>query len=253
MLISTERGFKRYRPYNPQHTVRNIILLFVKIVVIWFIVYQAVTHFLFTPYTVASASMKPEFSEHDRVIASALMYGSRIPFSDARLPAVSPIQRGDAIVCYASYYHEDPLLIRIFDPVVRFFTAQQLSLSPSRDKTTEKGLILKRVIGLPGDSVMLKDFTAYVKPKGTDHFLTEFEVSASVYNISKKELPKGWKESFPFSGNAEPVTLGADEYYVLGDNRFESGDSRFFGPIDSSAIMGKVIFRYWPIQRFGVP
>ncbi len=45
------------------------------------------------------------------------------------------------------------------------------------------------------------------------------------------------------------LLLGKDEYFVVGDDRFSSADSRFFGPVRSDRIVGKVLARYWPLDR----
>jgi signal peptidase I len=57
--------------------------------------------------------------------------------------------------------------------------------------------------------------------------------------------------AIPFSGDGEEITLREGEYFVLGDNRPESSDSRSWGPLPSSRIVGKVIFRYWPPHSLG--
>ena len=49
----------------------------------------------------------------------------------------------------------------------------------------------------------------------------------------------------------DKITLGDDEYFILGDNRPISKDSRYFGPVKKDEIIGKVIFRLWPINKFG--
>ena len=49
----------------------------------------------------------------------------------------------------------------------------------------------------------------------------------------------------------EEITLGDDEYFILGDNRPISKDSRYFGPVKEDEIIGKVIFRLWPFNKFG--
>ena len=98
---------------------------------------------------------------------------------------------------------------------------------------------IKRVIGLPGEKVQIKDGFAYV------------------YN---QDNPSGVKleEPYLFTGdktyglNEEIVTLNDSEYYVLGDNRNSSKDSRSFGAVDKKFITGKVLLRGWPFNRIDV-
>jgi signal peptidase I len=89
-------------------------------------------------------------------------------------------------------------------------------------------LLVKRIIGLPSEKVEIKDGYVYV---------------------NDKRLP----EPFPheqYPQNIPSYTLGPVQYFVLGDNRGNSNDSRSFGPILSEDIMGRVWFRYWPLSQF---
>lgn len=94
---------------------------------------------------------------------------------------------------------------------------------------------IKRVIGLPGEEVQIKDGQVII------------------FNQENKE-GLVLKEDYLTSGNItynqdeEKVSLDEDEYYVLGDNRGASKDSRYFGPVNKNFIIGKVLFRGWPIN-----
>ena len=84
----------------------------------------------------------------------------------------------------------------------------------------------KRVIGIPGDSVVGREGRVFVNGKKADDILTD-----------------------PF-----PQTrLGDEEYFVLGDNRSFAQDSRAFGPVPRDAIFGRTVLIYWPLGRSGVP
>ena len=50
---------------------------------------------------------------------------------------------------------------------------------------------------------------------------------------------------------ASPIVLGDDEYFVLGDNRNHSSDSREIGPVKEDTIVGRAVFRIWPLSKFG--
>lgn len=95
---------------------------------------------------------------------------------------------------------------------------------------------IKRVIALPGESVQIKDGGVY---------------------IFNENNPEGWRlpeeyineEIKTFSNGDEKITVSPDEYFVLGDNRTSSKDSRSFGAVNKSFIIGKVLFRGWPISK----
>jgi signal peptidase I len=86
--------------------------------------------------------------------------------------------------------------------------------------------LTKRVIGVPGNTVVGRGDRVFVNGKRADDIATA---------------------SFP------TTHLGAKQYFVLGDNRSESQDSRDFGPVPRDAIFGRVFLIYWPLGRFGKP
>nr|MDA3809667.1 S26 family signal peptidase [Spirochaetaceae bacterium] len=84
----------------------------------------------------------------------------------------------------------------------------------------------------------------------SDFFLSEFEVIDKNYDISVGNLPEGWNNSIPFSGNFNDITLKENQYFVLGDNRMQSSDSTSWGVLDRERIKGKVLLTYWPLNKF---
>ncbi len=94
---------------------------------------------------------------------------------------------------------------------------------------------IKRVIALPGESIQIIDHAYY---------------------INGKKLPESYipTEDVTNEGRfltSAAVTLGPDEYFVSGDNRPHSSDSREWGPIHKEEIVGRGFLRYWPINKFG--
>lgn len=98
---------------------------------------------------------------------------------------------------------------------------------------------IKRIIGLPGERVQVKD--GQVKVFNGDY--PEGLVLTEAY------LPT---DQITYSQDEVIVTLREDEYYVLGDNRGASKDSRYFGAVNKSFITGKVLFRGWPLDRITI-
>jgi signal peptidase I len=89
---------------------------------------------------------------------------------------------------------------------------------------------IKRLIGLPGEKIELRNGELY---------------------INDKFVPEPWL-SVQTRGNLDSRSLGQDEYFVMGDNRNNSSDSRTWGSINSQHIIGKAIFRYWPFSDLGL-
>lgn len=92
---------------------------------------------------------------------------------------------------------------------------------------------IKRVIGLPGDTILIRDGKVMVNG-----------VALNETNIAQAP-------AYTFPTDGKPLTLQDDQYFVLGDNRNASEDSHFFGPIHSSAIMGKTFVSFWPSKDIG--
>lgn len=112
---------------------------------------------------------------------------------------------------------------------------------------------IKRIIGLPGETVEVKEGGISIYQTASSSPTT---IDESSY-LSDEVKTFSWKElGYDFYGyqNTEDgkVVLGDRQYYVLGDNRAASKDSRFFGPVDESFFVGKVWLRGWPINKAGV-
>jgi signal peptidase I len=104
---------------------------------------------------------------------------------------------------------------------------------------------IKRVIGLPGDTVTLDNGRVYLTPQGgTRVQLVEDYVARDVDGRAAPTLPKDAESTTQW-------TVPPDEYFVMGDNRPESQDSRFFGPIERDLIVGRAWLRYFPLDRIG--
>ncbi len=104
---------------------------------------------------------------------------------------------------------------------------------------------IKRVIGLPGDTVSLQNGRVYVTPPGGSRIqLEERYLVRGANDRPADSLPKDAE------GTAE-WTVPEGHYFVMGDNRPQSQDSRFFGPIDRELIVGRAWLRYFPLDRIG--
>ncbi len=101
--------------------------------------------------------------------------------------------------------------------------------------TSPKEYYIKRVIGLPGETVNINDGVITIR---------------NAENPNGFELHEEYIEEFTY-GHVENLRLGAEEYYVLGDNRDTSLDSRKFGSIEGKTIIGRVWLRGLPFDRFG--
>ena len=89
--------------------------------------------------------------------------------------------------------------------------------------------LIKRVIGIPGDTIQVVDGAVWLNGK----------------RLGEPYVDGKATTCFAVCG---PITLGPDTYYVMGDNRPDSLDSRTFGPVSGNLIVGRVVLRYWPLN-----
>jgi signal peptidase I len=97
------------------------------------------------------------------------------------------------------------------------------------DRPDEQEDLIKRVIGLPGETI---------------------EISAGVVYIDGRPLNEPYARLS--TGDSPSRRLGADEYFIMGDNRANSKDSRLFGPIPRDSIVGRAWIIYWPPANWGL-
>jgi signal peptidase I len=107
------------------------------------------------------------------------------------------------------------------------FKAPPGVLSDCTDSVTD---LVKRVIGLPGDDLTSKGNTIYV---------------------NGKKLAQPWSHYEPLGRRIGNVHVPANHYFMMGDNQPASCDSRYWGTIPRSSIIGKAFIRIWPLSRIG--
>lgn len=166
--------------------------------------------FLVQAYSIPSGSMTPQLEVGDRVAVSALSGRLHDP------------RRGDIVVFdspAAARRDEGALPARIGRDLL-----EGLGLA-----TPDDDVLIKRVIGLPGETIEARGGTVFVNGR----------------QLVEPYLPAG-----VVTDDFGPVIVFDDTYFVLGDNRANSQDSRFIGAIPLDSITGRAIARIWPPGRF---
>ena len=133
--------------------------------------------------------------------------------------------RGDIIV-----FIEGKYTVSYLDKIKIFVTDISEILEPAERKTNIR--LVKRVIGIPGDEIDIREGNVYVNG-------TPLEENYIKGKTLQREMHF-------------PITVEKDKYFVLGDNREVSKDSRTFGLIDSRQIEGRVVYRFWPLRVMGI-
>src|SRR6185436_6834646 len=170
--------------------------------------------FVVQAFKIPSGSMEPNLLIGDHLLVNKFVFAPTLSGLERMLLPIDPVRRGDILVFK---YPEDP----------------------SRD-------FIKRVIGLPGDTIEMRNKKVYLNGKPFDepyvHFLEPPQEGASgAPDIEEGDLRLG----FPL------MTVPADKYFMMGDNRDNSQDSRWWGFLDRDHIKGKALFIYFSFGEGG--
>lgn len=207
--------------------------------------------FLFEPFKIPSPSMVPTLLVGDLILVNKFTYGLRLPVIHTKLTEGTPPQRGDVMVF-------------------------RYPMRPSQD-------YIKRVVGVPGDKVVYENkrltingqpvptqaLPDYLHDKMSDpdrlpHYAKQFEetlgdkrhriLNEQTFRVNYPtagEVPEfQYKKACHYSAEGVTCTVPSGHYFVLGDNRDRSEDSRFWGFVPDRNIVGKAFF-VW--MNFGAP
>ncbi len=176
--------------------------------------------FLLEPFRIPSGSMKPGLLEGDFILVNKYAYGLRLPLGGAKIVSLGALHRGDVVVFQGPF-------------------------NPSQN-------FIKRVVGLPGDVIEYKDSTLFVNGEpqeqqtlGVDY---DLELSGQSWTVERKtEDLLGLIHEIFVRENSPHMTLPATtvpegHYFMVGDNRDNSRDSRYWGFVADRYIIGKAFF-----------
>lgn len=159
-------------------------------------------------------------------------------------PFVVSGQSMDKTLANGNYLIIDEVSYRFQEPKrgeVVVFRVPEEALALSNYNLDKKMFFIKRIIGLPGEKVEINgDSVKIFNDKNTEGIVLN-EPYAFVDKLSPY-----------FKDIKKTITLKSDEYFVMGDNRHNSSDSRFWGPLKKENIKGKTFLRLWPFNRLAV-
>ncbi|MFH1541039.1 MAG: signal peptidase I [Elusimicrobiota bacterium] len=181
-----------------------------------------IMYFFLQAFKIPSGSMRNTLLEGDQLFVNKFIYGTRLfypSFSDGikikmkRIWAIKKPKRGDIIV---------------------FAAPPQALESYEREAGVKKDFV-KRCVGIPGDKIEIKRKKLYL-----DDVLQKepHVIFSDVYN-----------DDIPQRDNFGPLVIASGQYFMLGDNRDNSKDSRFWGVLEEKYIKGSPLFIYWPPKR----
>ncbi|MEL3908518.1 MAG: signal peptidase I [Treponemataceae bacterium] len=222
--------------YSEKIIKRKLFFALVFVFAVSVLVYHIITGAFIMTYRLETNNMEPSLKSGEIVLGSL------------RAKAET-LERGDLVFKRPHFKGSLNIFQKAINKAFSLFTAKMYLPFDEYKGSLVSGSIF-RVIGLPGDTIYMKDYIAYIKPAGSENFLTEFELTKQNYNIQTIQLPNDWKSEMPFSGSTENFVLGKDEFFLLTDNRVSSLDSRLSGSCDKSQIETKIIFVLFPFKSW---
>lgn len=182
--------------------------------------------FVLEPFQIPSKSMVPTLKVGDFIVVNKWTYGLRLPVLRNKFLDVGNPERGDVVVFFPP--HES-----------RYF--------------------IKRLVGLPGDKISIINGTLFVNNEMIEQTISDIEPGNSRSVVMSEKL--GVKQ-FAIQKNLRPsrlsqnfsATVPKDHFFMIGDNRDNSSDSRIWGPVPKDRIVGKAVARwmFWD-EFFSVP
>lgn len=200
---------------------RSALWEWVKTLGLTLVLFLVIRTFLLQSFYISSGSMRPSLLVGDVLMVSKASYGAQIPGTAVRLPGWDEPSRGEIVI-----------------------------FRPEHDPDTD---VVKRVVGEPGDTLEMEDrelfvngerkeepYVTHSEPPGQNevHPWMSWQLSALAAGVNADDYS-------PSRDDWGPVVVPEDEYFVMGDNRESSLDSRFWGFLEGSRIRGKVSFIYY--------
>lgn len=190
--------------------IGGLLLEMAKVFLLAIVIIIPVRVFLFQPFFVQGSSMEPNFEDGEYLVISEFGYKeTEVGLSDRIRFTVDP---------FKEISRQDIAVFRYPKNPDQFF--------------------IKRVIGLPGEAVEIRNNKTIIYNKiHPDGFVLDESAYIGPGVITQ---------------DSRRVALGDDEYFMMGDNRMQSYDSRAIGPIRKDKVIGRVLLRAWPVERFSL-
>ena len=197
-----------------KETVDTVLFVVIAVILIRFFVAEL--------RWIPSGSMRPTLIEHDRIVVEKL---TKYPNLLKNHAFENTPKRGDIMIFYPPFVKLETDPISVFRRLTGFFCKDIA--------------YIKRVVGLPGEKIEIKEglngaYKVYIndKPLEEDYIMIEYD-----FHKCNERM------------NCGPMIIPEGHYFMMGDNRGNSYDSRFWGTLPKERFIGRAVFLFWPITR----
>lgn len=213
------------KPKTPKEKFRAWALDWVETIIVALVLALFIRAFFIQVFWIPSVSMEPTLKIQDRIIVNKLAWGVQNPLFESGKEKIflyvlpNPFYNRHLPIFDRKYFISFNKIPQRFEVVVfKMYDVQ----GGRKD-------LIKRVVGLPGEKIELKKGALFIN----DEFIKEHHpISPDFANFGPFKIPEG-------------------HVFVMGDNRGNSADSRFFGPLPLKNLIGPAFLKIWPLQNFG--
>jgi signal peptidase I len=196
------------------------------------LIYLVIKTFLFEAYRIPSGSMIPTLLVGDWLFVNKAIYGAAVPFTNAHLPAFSEPKRGEVVV---------------------FISPPQVDQPEDPTPT-----LVKRLMGMPGDTLFMRAGLLHVNGVPQRPGFTPVERTANMSSPSETNPLFDWQHAIelkqsrfgaaparPTHDDWGPLLVPSGSYFMMGDSRYDSKDSRYWGVVPRDNFRGRPVFVYY--------
>jgi len=211
---------------NGEKKGENALVEWTKSLLVALVLFFFIRSFLIHTFVIISGSMEETLLVGDLLLVNRAAVGSPVPGTSWRIPGYSQVERGDILV---------------FDP-------------PHEDDL----MLVKRLIGLPGDTLEMRDKALYINGEALDEpYVRHVDSRDDVHPWMS------WQEEFaikdgsngdysPTRDNWGPLVIPPDRYFMMGDNRDTSLDSRYWGLLEGWRFEGRAVLTYFSYNKLSL-
>lgn len=216
---------------QPQGSFTRGVWEWTKSIAVAFLLFLVIRTFLIQAFKIPTGSMEDTLLIGDFLLVNKMVYGAQIPGTGYRLPGFSEIGHGDIVV----FVYPDPYAE--YDPDPDY---------------------VKRVVGVPGDTLTMRNKVLYANgSRLSEPYVQHLNGIDDQYRPqfawqSKYLVPSANQDGYrPSRDNWGPIVVPPNHFFVLGDNRDNSADSRYWGFVPTDAIKGRPLIVYFSKESSG--